>query len=154
MARVAVFDSGLGSLSIIKEIQKISKTEIIYFGDQENFPYGEKSKKKLEKIIKKEGHRATSAQNGKEALELIRTNDYDLIFLDLALPDISGVEILRELKLNNSDQQVVIITGFPESELMDQALNLSPLSVIKKPFKKEQIQGLMKRIFSSSSFQT
>lgn len=53
MARIAVFDSGLGSLSIIKAIQKICKVEIIYFADQKNFPYGKKSKKQLEKIIKK-----------------------------------------------------------------------------------------------------
>jgi len=53
MVRIAVFDSGLGSLSIIKSIQKVCKAEIIYFADQENFPYGKKSKKQLEKIIKK-----------------------------------------------------------------------------------------------------
>lgn len=51
MVKIAVFDSGLGSLSIIKAIQKICKTEIIYFADQKNFPYGKKSKKQLEKII-------------------------------------------------------------------------------------------------------
>lgn len=53
MARIVVFDSGLGSLSIIKAIQKRCKAEIIYFADRENFPYGKKSKKELEKIIKK-----------------------------------------------------------------------------------------------------
>jgi glutamate racemase len=53
MARIAVFDSGLGSLSIIKSIQKVCKAEIIYFADQENFPYGKKTKKQLEKIMKK-----------------------------------------------------------------------------------------------------
>ncbi|MCH7756910.1 MAG: aspartate/glutamate racemase family protein [Thaumarchaeota archaeon] len=53
MARIVVFDSGLGSLSIIKSIQKICKIEIIYFADQQNFPYGNKSKKQLEQIIKK-----------------------------------------------------------------------------------------------------
>ena len=52
MAKIAVFDSGLGSLSIIKAIQKICKSEIIYFADQKNFPYGKKSKKQLETIIK------------------------------------------------------------------------------------------------------
>jgi glutamate racemase len=52
MANIAVFDSGLGSLSIIKAIQKICKLEIIYFADQKNFPYGKKSKKQLETIIK------------------------------------------------------------------------------------------------------
>ena len=52
MVRIAVFDSGLGSLSIINAIQKICKSEIIYFADQKNFPYGKKSKKQLEIIIK------------------------------------------------------------------------------------------------------
>ena len=53
MVRIAVFDSGLGSLSIIKAIQKICKSEIIYFADQKNFPYGKKSKRQLEVIINK-----------------------------------------------------------------------------------------------------
>ena len=53
MVRIAVFDSGLGSLSIIKAIQKICKSEIIYFADQKNYPYGKKSKKQLETIINK-----------------------------------------------------------------------------------------------------
>ena len=52
MAKVVVFDSGLGSLSIIKAIQKISKSDIIYFADQQNFPYGNKSQKQLGSIIK------------------------------------------------------------------------------------------------------
>lgn len=52
MSRIAVFDSGLGSLSIIKPIQKKIKTEIIYFADQDNFPYGTKSTSKLREIIK------------------------------------------------------------------------------------------------------
>ncbi|MFQ5439943.1 MAG: glutamate racemase [Nitrosopumilaceae archaeon] len=53
MARIAVFDSGLGSLSIIKSIQKTCKSEIIYFADQQNFPYGNKTKKQLKQIITK-----------------------------------------------------------------------------------------------------
>ena len=51
MAKIAVFDSGLGSLSIIKAIQKISKSDIIYFADQDSFPYGKKSQVQLSKII-------------------------------------------------------------------------------------------------------
>jgi glutamate racemase len=51
VSKIAVFDSGLGSLSIIKSIQKKIRTEIIYFADQDNFPYGTKSTSKLRKII-------------------------------------------------------------------------------------------------------
>jgi len=50
--KIVVFDSGFGSLSIIKPIQKITKSNIIYFADQENFPYGKKSKSSLSKIIR------------------------------------------------------------------------------------------------------
>ena len=49
--RIVVFDSGFGSLSIIREIQKKVKSDIIYFADQKNFPYGKKSKKQLLEII-------------------------------------------------------------------------------------------------------
>ena len=53
MTRIVVFDSGLGSLSIIKPIRKILKAEIIYFADQANYPYGNKTKLQLNHIIKK-----------------------------------------------------------------------------------------------------
>jgi len=51
MAKIVVFDSGFGSLSIIRAIQEITKLEIIYFADQKNFPYGKKTKSQLYTII-------------------------------------------------------------------------------------------------------
>ncbi len=50
--KIAVFDSGLGSLSVIKPIQKRINAEIIYFADQKNYPYGTKTVPQLDKIIK------------------------------------------------------------------------------------------------------
>ena len=52
MVKIAVFDSGLGSLSVIKPIQKKISAEIIYFADQKNYPYGIKTVDQLDKIIK------------------------------------------------------------------------------------------------------
>jgi len=52
MNKIVVFDSGFGSMSVIREIRKIFKGELIYFADQKNFPYGVKSKIELESIIK------------------------------------------------------------------------------------------------------
>lgn len=51
MPKIVVFDSGLGSLSIIKPIQKKIRAEVFYFADQDNFPYGTKSISQLKKII-------------------------------------------------------------------------------------------------------
>ena len=53
MAKIIVFDSGFGSLSIIKPIQQAIKSDIVYFADQKNFPYGKKSRYQLTKIITK-----------------------------------------------------------------------------------------------------
>jgi len=53
VAKIVVFDSGFGSLSIIKPIQKSMKSDIIYFADQKNFPYGKKSKSQLTRLINK-----------------------------------------------------------------------------------------------------
>jgi glutamate racemase len=51
MVKIVVFDSGFGSLSIIKQIRKKMKAEVIYFADQANFPYGKKSILRLQRII-------------------------------------------------------------------------------------------------------
>jgi len=51
MVKIVVFDSGFGSLSVIKQIRKKMKAEVIYFADQKNFPYGKKSISQLRKII-------------------------------------------------------------------------------------------------------
>jgi len=53
LAKIVVFDSGFGSLSIIRAIQKTTKSEIIYFADQKNFPYGKKTKSQLYSIVNK-----------------------------------------------------------------------------------------------------
>ena len=52
MTKIVVFDSGLGSLSVIKPIQKRINADIIYFADQKNYPYGTKTMPQLDKIIK------------------------------------------------------------------------------------------------------
>jgi glutamate racemase len=52
MPKIVVFDSGLGSLSVIKSIRRRIKAEIIYFADQISYPYGTKTVRQLEKIIK------------------------------------------------------------------------------------------------------
>ena len=51
MARIIVFDSGFGSISVIKPIQHTIKSDLIYYADQKNFPYGKKSKSQLTRII-------------------------------------------------------------------------------------------------------
>ena len=87
MVKIAVFDSGLGSLSVIKSVQKKIKSDIIYFADQENFPYGTKSKSQLKKIIKK-------------TINTLRKNfNPDLIVIGSNTPSILLKNILKKPKV-------------------------------------------------------
>ena len=89
MSKIVVFDSGLGSLSIIKPIQQISKLEIIYFADQKNFPYGKKSKNQLKRIIE---HRIQMINKKFDPeIIVIGSNTPTLLFQNLIKKNIIGV---------------------------------------------------------------
>lgn len=60
------------------------------------------------------GHSVNTAYEGKGALELIKSNIYDLVFLDHNMPGLTGLELLRYIKENNLKPKVVIITGYAE----------------------------------------
>ncbi len=105
----------------------------------------------LNNIIFSEGHRVISVNTGTEAITLIQENTFDLVFLDLSLDDVSGVDVLKKIRETQPDLLVVIITGYPDSDLMNEALELGPISVIKKPFTKKQIRSLLKLLTTPAS---
>ena len=108
MAKIVVFDSGLGSLSIILAIQKISKSEIIYFADQENFPYGGKSHIQLSKIIQKSIKILHEKFN--PDIIVIASNTPS-IMLNLATKKIMDVKPpLKDAQKKSKTKQVAILT--------------------------------------------
>lgn len=107
MVKIAVFDSGLGSLSIIKAIQKISKSEIIYFADQKNFPYGGKSQDQLSIII----HNTIKLLQEKFSPDLIvvASNTPSLMFNVTAKKIIDVKPPLQEAKKISKTKQIGIL---------------------------------------------
>ena len=120
MAKIVVFDSGLGSLSIILAIQKISKSEIIYFADQENFPYGEKSQAQLSKIIQKSIKVLHEKFNPN--ITVVASNTPS-VMLDLATNKIIDVKPpLRDAQKKSKTKQVGILAT--KSVINSKGLNL------------------------------
>ncbi len=109
MARIAIFDSGLGSLSIIKEIQKVSKNEIIYFADQKNYPYGNKFQAQLYKIIQKS---IKLLQEKFSPSIIVVASNTPSIMLDLATRKIIDVKppLRYAQKISKSKQIVILAT--------------------------------------------
>jgi excisionase family DNA binding protein len=83
------------------------------------------------------------AASGQEALEIARKTNLDLVLLDLLMPGINGVETFRQLHALHPDLPVVIITGYPDSDLMAQALEIGPFTMINKPADVNQLQKVV-----------
>ena len=80
------------------------------------------------------GHAVVIAGTGAEGLEYVERLDFGLIFLDLKMPEMDGAELLRRIKIIKPEVPVTVITGYPESEIMERALEQGPFNVMKKPF--------------------
>jgi len=80
------------------------------------------------------GHTVVTANTSAEGLGYVERLSFDLIFLDLKMPEMDGAELLRRIKIIKPDVPVTIITGYPDSEIMVRAMEQGPLSVMKKPF--------------------
>ena len=88
------------------------------------------------------------AGNGGEALRLVRDHRPDLVFLDLALPDMTGVEILRALQADpdTATIPVVIVTALGTSDMARQARDSGATALIEKPFRPAQLRSLVSDI--------
>ena len=107
MPRIAVFDSGFGSLSIIKPLQKKIRSEIIYFADQKNFPYGTKSVSELEKIIESTIIRLENIFN--PDLIIIGSNTPSLLLKKIIKSKIIGVFPPLKLAVNKTKSNSIAI---------------------------------------------
>ncbi|MEW6374855.1 MAG: sigma-54 dependent transcriptional regulator [Thermodesulfobacteriota bacterium] len=98
----------------------------------------------LQKAATEEGYEVFLAENGKEALNIVEKLDFDLVLLDLRLPDINGVEVLKKIKEIDEDLLVIIITGYASVESAVEAIKIGAYDYIKKPFKADYIKLILK----------
>jgi len=80
------------------------------------------------------GHTVTTVSESSKGLELVKDGDYDLVFLDLKMPEMDGAELFRQIRVTKPKLPVTVITGYPDSGLMTRALTYGPLGVMGKPF--------------------
>jgi two-component system OmpR family response regulator len=97
----------------------------------------------LEIELESEGYQVTKADNGLDALEAYRSQDVDLILLDVMLPGMSGIELLRRIRAHDTHTAVLLLTAKSSVEDKVSGLDLGANDYITKPF---QIEELLARI--------
>ncbi|MCU0821465.1 MAG: sigma-54 dependent transcriptional regulator [Spirochaetes bacterium] len=89
--------------------------------------------KTLGAIIQDEGHTVSSCKTGKDALEFFNKNEIDVIFLDVWLPDIDGIEILERMKKARPETAVIMISGHASIDIAVKSTRMGASDFIEKP---------------------
>lgn len=99
----------------------------------------------LDTLFSGEGYGVVTATTGNEALSFISEKDFDIVFTDLRLPDMSGFDILTQAKKRLPSAQVIVITDFPSIETAVEAIKLGAHDYIRKPLLPDKMRVITKR---------
>ncbi|HLA96742.1 MAG TPA: response regulator, partial [Pyrinomonadaceae bacterium] len=83
--------------------------------------------------LKSEGYEVTTASSGKAGVELVRKQDFDVILTDLNMPDINGIEMVRQTKEIRPDTEIIVVTGDDSTERAVEAIRERAFDYILKP---------------------
>ena len=79
------------------------------------------------------------AANGQSALDLVHSHKPDLVCLDIMMPGLDGISVLRKLKEEHTDTRVILVTGQSTSDVVSQALKLGAHGFVVKPFNADKL---------------
>ncbi|TNF53652.1 sigma-54-dependent Fis family transcriptional regulator [bacterium] len=105
-------------------------------------------RKSCERTLTPEGFQVTLASSGQEGLDLLGKNTFGLILLDIKMPDMDGIEILKKIKEQWPNTKVIIITGYSTVETAVTALRLGALNHIEKPFTPDTLLAAIQEAFN------
>ena len=104
------------------------------------------------RMILKPIYNISMAANGKEALELIQKENIDLVTLDLNMPGLSGIDVLKEIKRIKSDVEVIIITGYGTLKNAQEVIRHGAGDFISKPFNVADIIAIVSKSFERRAY--
>ena len=102
----------------------------------------------LEVLLNKEGYRVTCAENGRDAISMIKKTVFDLLLCDIRLGDITGIDVLKALREENQDTVVIMISAYASTEAAVEAMNEGAYDFVPKPFNNEELKKTIKNALS------
>jgi two-component system response regulator HydG len=93
----------------------------------------------------RDGHRVEAAEDGSKGLALLEAESFDLVILDLKMPGLGGMEVLKRIKEDDPESVVIVITGYATIESAVQAMKSGAYDFIPKPFTPDSLRAIVKR---------
>jgi two-component system, response regulator, stage 0 sporulation protein F len=98
----------------------------------------------LYEVFGKEGYQTFQAANGKQALEIVKKESLDLVILDMKIPGMDGLEILKEIKKIDTEIKVIMMTAYGELDMIKEATELGAITHFTKPFDIDELRLAVK----------
>lgn len=117
-----------------------SPMRVLYVEDDDNLAFA------VERMLKQAGYDCDRARSGAGAVNRAQANDYDLILLDVMLPDIDGYEVLRQLQGAGVDTPVLIQSGLVERDKAMDGLGFGVDDYLIKPFNRDELIGRVRQV--------
>jgi DNA-binding NtrC family response regulator len=99
----------------------------------------------IEKALEGRGIRATLASSGEEALDILKTDWFDVALVDVRLPRMDGLHLLKQIRAKHPDLKVVMITGYPTIDSAVECIKMGALDYLVKPFRLEDLEGVLRK---------
>ncbi|MBN2184607.1 MAG: response regulator [Candidatus Krumholzibacteriota bacterium] len=103
----------------------------------------------LEGFLSKKGYNTFSAESGSEAMELLSGTEFDVVLIDLKLPDIDGISLIEKINEINLDTKCIVMTGFATLDSSIEALRLNAFDYILKPFEPARIAEVVEAAYGN-----
>ena len=104
----------------------------------------------LTTCLQHEGYDVISVDNGQAALEAFQKNSFDLAFLDIKMPQLSGTEVLRQIRSLGIDIPIIVITAFPTVKNAVECTQMGAIAYMQKPFTTNRVKQLLQEIVITS----
>jgi signal transduction histidine kinase len=99
----------------------------------------EKIRKSLSGLLHDNGYDVMTAGSGSECLEILSSQHIDLVILDIVMPEMSGIDVLKKIKEKNKDTEVIMISGYADKEKAIAIFRLNAYDLIEKPFESKEM---------------
>ena len=102
----------------------------------------------IARSLRRDGYAVDVAGGGQDALDRLLVNPYDLVLLDLTMPDIDGLEVCRRIRSDprHAGTTVVAMTGYPSDETVREIIEAGAVECLSKPIDFEALGGLLEKI--------
>jgi DNA-binding NtrC family response regulator len=104
--------------------------------------------KSIRQALVQEAYEVDMALSGEEALRKEAEKHYDVLIVDLMMPGLSGMDLLKSLKAQDPNSKIIMVTGYPTMKNTVQAMQLGAFDFLPKPFLPSDLRGIVARALS------